>query len=157
MLQRFSDTRHRACSSHHSAGPKGRRKSAFNLVNLLRTHFASSKLGPEPTAVCTRAKPFTLVPTSSSSAHPPIESRAGLADAAPINCAGTVLSQPPIRTTASIGLCADHLLGVHRHQVSKLEARGIEKHLPSETVGNSTGKAPSINTPRFTASNSSGK
>ena len=89
---------------------------------------------------------------------PPISDIAGRpADTAPINCAGTVLSQPPISTTASIG-CARIISSVSiAIRLRNFRLVGLRNTSPSETVGNSSGSAPAAITPRFTASNSSGK
>ena len=79
------------------------------------------------------------------------------AETAPINCAGTVLSQPPISTTESIG-CARTISSVSIDiKLRNFRLVGLRKPSPSETVGKSIGKAPAASTPRFTASNSSGK
>ena len=77
-------------------------------------------------------------------------------DAAAISCAGTVLSQPPIITTASIGW-ARHISSVsidcrfrRNMEVGKAKDSWIE------TVGNAIGIPPASITPRFTASTSCG-
>ena len=78
------------------------------------------------------------------------------AEAAPMSCAGTVLSQPPISTTASIG-CARIISSVSidiRFRRNMLV--GEEKLSCTEMVGNSTGNPPANITPRFTASTSAG-
>ena len=72
--------------------------------------------------------------------------------AAAMSWAGTVLSQPPIRTTRVHGLGADHLFGVHRHQVPQEHAVGWEKDSWIEIVGKAIGIPPASMTPRFTAS-----
>ena len=79
------------------------------------------------------------------------------ADTAPISCAGTVLSQPPISTTASIG-CARIISSVSMAiRLRYLRLVGVRNTSPSEMVGNSSGSAPAASTPRFTAAKSSGK
>jgi hypothetical protein len=77
--------------------------------------------------------------------------------AAPINCAGTVLSQPPTSTTASIG-CARIIssTSIDMRFLNIIEV-GLRNTSPSDTVGNSIGRPPAASTPRFTASISSGK
>ena len=89
---------------------------------------------------------------------PPTSMTAGrLADTAPINCAGSVLSQPPISTTESIG-CARTMSSVSIDiRLRNFRLVGLRKTSPSEIVGNSTGNAPAASTPRFTASSNSGK
>ncbi len=78
------------------------------------------------------------------------------ADAAPINCADTVLSQPPISTTVSIG-CARIIssvsidMGLRRYMLV-----GCENDSAMEIVGKSIGRPPASITPRFTASISCG-
>ena len=78
------------------------------------------------------------------------------AEAAPISCAGTVLSQPPISTTASIG-CARIISSTSiAIRLRNIMLVGLRKTSPSEIVGKSSGKPPAARTPRFTASTSSG-
>ena len=79
------------------------------------------------------------------------------ADTAPISCAGTVLSQPPISTTASIG-CARTISSVSIDiRLRNFMLVGERNTSPSDTVGNSIGSAPAASTPRFTASQQLGE
>ena len=79
------------------------------------------------------------------------------ADTAPISCAGTVLSQPPISTTASIG-CARIISSVSiAIRLRYFRLVGVRNTSPSEMVGNSSGSAPAASTPRFTAVEQFGK
>ncbi len=79
------------------------------------------------------------------------------AEAAPISCAGTVLSQPPTSTTASIG-CARTISSVSiAIRLRNIIEVGDRNTSPSDTVGNSSGSPPAASTPRLTASISSGK
>ena len=74
---------------------------------------------------------------------------------AAISCAGVVLSQPPISTTASTG-CARIISSVSiAIRLRKSIEVGCRKGSPSEIVGNSIGSPPPCHTPRFTASASS--
>ena len=78
-----------------------------------------------------------------------------LAEAAPMSCAGTVLSQPPISTTASIG-CAPIISSVSiAIRLRYIIDVGFRNTSPSEIVGNGRGKAPAASTPRETASTNS--
>ncbi len=79
------------------------------------------------------------------------------ADAAPISCAGTVLSQPPISTTESIGWARIISSVSIAIRLRNLRLVGLRNTSPSETVGNSSGSPPATSTPRFTASSISGK
>ena len=77
--------------------------------------------------------------------------------AAPISCAGTVLSQPPTSTTASIG-CARIISSTSIDiRLRNIIDVGLRNTSPSETVGKSSGSPPAAITPRLTASISSGK
>ncbi len=70
--------------------------------------------------------------------------------------AGTVLSQPPISTTASIGwawIISSVSMAMRLRYIMLV---GLRKTSPSETVGNGRGRAPAASTPRETASTSSG-
>jgi hypothetical protein len=75
-----------------------------------------------------------------------------LAEAAPMSWAGTVLSQPPISTTASIG-CARIISSVSiaiRLRRNMLVGWANDSWI--EMVGNSIGSPPASITPRLTAS-----
>jgi len=79
-----------------------------------------------------------------------------LAEAAPISSAGTVLSQPPISTTASIGwarIISSVSMDIRLRRNMEV---GWAKLSWMEMVGNSTGRPPASMTPRFTASIRSG-
>src|SRR3989442_12249450 len=79
------------------------------------------------------------------------------ADTAPISCAGTVLSQPPSSTTASIGcarIISSTSIDIRLRNIIEV---GLRNTSPSDTVGNSIGRPPAASTPRFTASTSSGE
>ena len=78
------------------------------------------------------------------------------AEAAPISCAGTVLSQPPISTTASIGWAPIISSVSMAMRLRYIMLVGLRNTSPSETVGNGRGSAPAASTPRETASTSSG-
>ncbi|KAG0735629.1 hypothetical protein G6F68_016268 [Rhizopus microsporus] len=74
------------------------------------------------------------------------------AEAAPISWAGTVLSQPPISTTASMG-CARIISSVSMDmRLRKYMLVGCEKLSCTEMVGKSIGRPPASITPRLTAS-----
>ena len=74
-----------------------------------------------------------------------------------MSCAGTVLSQPPIKTTASIGWARIISSVSIAIRLRNFRLVGVRKTSPSEMVGNSSGSAPAASTPRFTAVSSSGK
>jgi len=78
------------------------------------------------------------------------------AEIAPISCAGTVLSQPPTSTTASMG-CARTISSTSiAMRLRNIRLVGLRNTSPSEMVGKSTGSPPDPSTPRLTASTSSG-
>ncbi len=79
-----------------------------------------------------------------------------LAEAAPISCAGTVLSQPPTSTTASIGWARIISSVSIAMRLRNIRLVGLRNTSPSEIVGNAIGSAPAASTPRVTASTSSG-
>src|SRR5437868_260315 len=71
-------------------------------------------------------------------------------------CAGSVLSQPPITTTASIGwarIISSVSMAIRLRTYIDV---GCEKLSAIEMVGNTIGIAPDSITPRFTASMMSG-
>src|SRR5687768_12447842 len=84
---------------------------------------------------------------------PPLTAMAGtLQLAAPISSAGVVLSQPVSSTTASIGLprIASSTSMLARLRVNIAVGRRFDS--PFENTGNSTGKPPASEMPRFTCS-----
>jgi len=73
-----------------------------------------------------------------------------------MSCAGTVLSQPPMSTTASMG-CARIISSVSMDmRLRRYIEVGCAKLSWIEMVGNSIGRPPASITPRFTASTSRG-
>ena len=74
------------------------------------------------------------------------------AEAAPISCAGTVLSQPPISTTASIGWARIISSVSIDIRLRRNMLVGRAKLSWIEIVGKSIGKPPDSITPRLTAS-----
>ncbi len=78
------------------------------------------------------------------------------ADAAPIRSAGTVLSQPPTSTTASIGWARIISSTSIDIRLRNIRLVGVRNTSPSDTVGKSIGSPPAASTPRFTASICSG-
>ena len=85
------------------------------------------------------------------SCGPPVSKMAGRsADAAPMSMAGVVLSQPDMSTTPSMGsprIISSTSIDMRLRQYMDV---GERKNSPREIVGNSSGKPPAANTPRFT-------
>ena len=73
-------------------------------------------------------------------------------DAAPINKEGVVLSQPMRRTTPSSGLARMDSSTSMLARLRKSMAVGRSIGSPSDITGNSSGKPPASQTPRFTHS-----
>ena len=73
-------------------------------------------------------------------------------DAAPITCPGVVLSHPPSRTTPSIPFARMHSSTSIAKRLRNSIAVGFICVSPSALTGNSNGKPPLSQTPRFTAS-----
>ena len=96
-----------------------------------------------------RCRPVIIGPVTTCTAGRP-------AEAAPINCAGTVLSQPPIITTASIGWARTISSTSIDIRLRNIMLVGLRKTSPSEMVGNARGSPPAASTPRVTASVNSG-
>ena len=70
-----------------------------------------------------------------------------------MTCAGRFLSQPPMRTTASMGWARIILLGVHGEEVAEEHGGGVGEGYPAmEMVGKTMGSAPERRTPRLTES-----
>ena len=88
-----------------------------------------------------------------ASMGPPGTMMAGMsALAAPMSCAGVVLSQPHSSTTPSSGLARMDSSTSMAIRLRKSMVVGRMNISPSEMVGNSRGKPPAAHTPRFTAS-----
>ena len=87
------------------------------------------------------------------SCGPPVSTIAGKsAEAAPINIAGVVLSQPESKTTPSIGsprIISSTSIDIRLRQNIEV---GDRKNSPREIVGNSSGNPPAAITPRLTCS-----
>ena len=84
---------------------------------------------------------------------PPVTMIAGSpALAAPISCAGVVLSQPHRSTTPSSGLARIDSSTSIAIRLRNIIDVGRMNGSPSEMVGNSRGNPPAAQTPRFTAS-----
>ena len=79
------------------------------------------------------------------------------AEAAPISCAGTVLSQPPISTTASMGWARIISSVSIAIRLRRNMLVGVAKLSCSDTVGKAIGSPPASITPRLTASTSAGR
>ena len=77
--------------------------------------------------------------------------------AAPMSWAGTVLSHPPSRTTASSGFARMHSSTSIDIKFRNNIVVGFIRFSPSEIVGNSSGRPPACKMPRFTDSASERK
>ena len=109
--------------------------------------YRSNNFRPSVPAPSLRSRHWPL------SMGPPGTMIAGIsALAAPINCAGVVLSQPQSRTTASMGLARMDSSTSMAIRLRKSMEVGRMNISPSEMVGNSKGNPPAAHTPRFTAS-----
>jgi hypothetical protein len=92
-----------------------------------------------------RCEPVSIDPVISWMAGMP-------AEAAPINWAGTVLSQPPMSTTASMGWARIISSVSMDMRLRRYMLVGAEKLSCTEMVGKSMGRPPASMTPRLTAS-----
>ena len=98
-------------------------------------------------------EPISFCPQCPLSCGPPVTMTAGTsALAAPMSCAGVVLSQPLSNTTASIGLARMHSSTSIDIKLRKSMVVGFMNSSPNEIVGNSSGTPPAAHTPRLTAS-----
>ena len=125
---RLGDQRRRRGGAHHHAGAGARGELVTDDLDLV---------GIDSPARClphTRRQSLQA-PSRSPLSLPVIIGpvTVGIAGtsalAAPIRSAGTVLSQPPIRTTAVHRLSADHLFRVDRHQVAQEHRRRVGERL----------------------------
>ena len=84
---------------------------------------------------------------------PATTSRTGLpAEMAPINWPGTVLSQPPSRTTPSMGWARTSSSTSRASRLRNIMLVGSRNTSPRDMVGKTMGTAPASTTPRLTAS-----
>ncbi|MDT4855057.1 hypothetical protein FQZ97_893950 [compost metagenome] len=116
-----------------------------------------SLISPALSDSCSRhtavPEPMSLPSSLPLSIGPPVTTMAGMSQlAAPISSAGVVLSQPVSSTTASTGLprMASSTSMLARLRVSIAVGRRFDS--PFENTGNSTGKPPASEMPRFTCS-----
>ncbi len=72
--------------------------------------------------------------------------------AAPMSCAGVVLSQPHRSTTPSIGLPRSDSSTSIDMRLRQIMVVGFINDSPSDIVGNSSGRPPASQTPRLTCS-----
>ena len=109
--------------------PDGRRERPLDCVDFRRRR--SCRRGTAPTGGGNRCRRPAPRRCDGRRASGPVGSTtAGMsALAAAISCAGSVLSQPPIEHHRVHRLGADHLLGVHRHQVAQEHASGVGEAL----------------------------
>ena len=97
--------------------------------------------------------PSCLPRNTAGAAGPPVSTIAGTsALAAPISCAGTVLSHPPSSTTASKGYARIDSSTSIAIRFRNSIVVGFINCSPSDIVGNSRGKPPAASTPRRTES-----
>ena len=130
--ERLGDAGHGGGRAHHGAGAGGHRELAFDLRDFLVVDLAGAIARPEASAIGAGTEPLAAVTARSSSGRPPASPPAAPADTAPISCAGTVLSQPPISTTASIG-CARIISSVSIDiRLRYFRLVGLRKTSPSE-------------------------
>ena len=115
--QRLGDERHRGSGAHGVAVPAAADHGRLRAGELLRGEGAGPDLLRQPPDVGAAAQGAPRkVPVSIG---PPGTTTAGRStEAAAMSSDGMVLSQPPSRTTPSIGLAAEHLLGGHRGHVA---------------------------------------
>ena len=107
----------------------------------LRVDHRRAVLGPEAPAVGARTQPLAAPGHRQHRAGDELD-RGQSAETAPISCAGTVLSQPPISTHASMG-CARIISSTSIDmRLRNMRLVGLRKISPSEMVGKSSGKPP---------------
>ena len=127
----------------------------LTALDLGLVDVAGAILRPQPAAVGAGAQHLALVVADQ---HRPgrQHDRRDVGLAAPISCAGRVLSQPPISTTASIGWARTISSVSIAIRLRRNMRSGAQKLSWIEMVGNSIGMPPASITPRFTASIRSG-
>ena len=104
--ERLGDAGHGAGRAHHRAGAGGRPRAGPRPRAISSAlDLAGAVAAPRSGGSRCRRRAARPGGGRSSSARRPAAPPARPAETAPISCAGTVLSQPPISTTASIG-CA---------------------------------------------------
>ncbi len=99
---------------------------------------------PEPTS-SSRQRPLSIGPPGMQ-----IVGRSTLA--APISCAGVVLSQPHRSTTPSSGFARSDSSTSIDMRLRQIIVVGFIIDSPSDIVGNSSGRPPASQTPRLTCS-----
>ena len=119
QAERFGDAGHRAGGAHHHAGADRGRETAVDGFDLDLVDFAGAELGPQPAAIGAGAQHFALVMPDHHRAHRNDDGRQVGADR------GHDLRRQRLVAAADHDhrvhrLGADHLLGIHRHQVAQI-------------------------------------
>ena len=126
--ERLGDRRHRARRPHDGAGAGGRREVAFDLADLVALYLAGAVARPEAPAIGAGAEPLAM---PARGQHRPGNEADGrpIGRNRPHELGGHRLVAAADEDNRIHRLGADHLLGVHSHEVTKHQACRAEKHL----------------------------
>ncbi len=134
QAHRLDDAGHGARRPHHHAGADGRREAAADQLDLGNVDGAGAILPPKPAAIRAGAQHFTLVMAHD---HRPCRQD----DGGQIHAGGSHhLGRQGLVATADHhhrvhGLRANHLLGIHRHQVAQEHRGGMSETLADRNGG----------------------
>ena len=124
--QRLGDARHGRGGAHHHAGADGGRKPAVDGFDFNVVNFAGAIFSPQPPAIRARPQHLALVMPDH---HRPDRNddgrQIGTDRGHDLRRQGLVA--PADHDHRVHGLRADHLLGIHRHQVAKVHRGWMRK------------------------------
>ena len=119
--ERLGDAGHGAGRAHHGAGAGGGGEPAFDLSDLGRVDLAGAIARPEAAAIGAGAEALAaMAPGHHRPGHQLDRRQVGRDGAHELRRHGLVAAAHQHDRVHRLG--ADHLLGVHRHQVAELQA-----------------------------------
>ena len=126
--ERLGNGRHGGGRAHHRAGPGRRHEPALDRIDVGLAQLARAILGPELAAVGTGAYAVILVARGHLWPADQLDRRlAGARCAHQLRRHGLVAAAHQNDRVHRLG--ADHLLGVHRHEVAELHGVGRQRRL----------------------------
>ena len=132
--QGLGDRRHRARGSHHPTGPRRGREPRLDRFDLVGVDLSTAEAGPETPAVRAGAESLTAVLAGEHGpGHQLDRGPVGRERSHQLGGDGLVAAAEQHHGVHRLG--ADHLLGVHRHQVAEHQAGGVQKDLTQRDRG----------------------
>ena len=126
QAQRFGDAGHGAGGAHHHAGADRRREPAVDGFDLVLVDFAGAVFAPQPPAIGAGAQHLALVmPDHHRPDRNDDRRQVGADRGHDLRRQGLVAAADHDDRVHRLG--ADHLLGVHRHQIAQIHRGRMRK------------------------------